>query len=155
MRGVYTATHKIAGLVTAKTLLYIEVAVGKPVIVLATHVTNVSNETNEQMDITWQKITTLGAPGATTITPAKHENGDQAAACVVKGNVTSSEPTYGSAGVDEMGHGSGAASLTGWHYERSPEERVQFGSDTDWGLRLLNTPTSFDCIIEVTFQETG
>src|SRR6185369_14190193 len=97
MRGVYEATYAISSLSAAKTLMYITAPSTACVEILSMEVTNRTNETNEQCEATFQKIGTLGSPTATTVTPAKLEQGDQAAGSTVKGEVTGSEPTYTSA----------------------------------------------------------
>ena len=159
MRGVYTANYRISAIAAAKTLVYVTVPSGQVIEIHHTEVSNESNESNEQCVIAWQRITTLGTPTATTITPAKHEKGDQAAASTWKANVTAFEPTYGAiaqgaAIVDVIGL-KGFPSLGSYIYAPTPEERVYFASADNWGLRLINTPTAFDISIEVTFREIG
>jgi hypothetical protein len=157
MRGVYTAQYRIAAVTTAKTLMYFTAATDKPIEVLSASVTNESNESNEQILCGFQRITTLGTPTATTVTPAKHEPGDQAAASTVKANVTASEPTYGSIaqGADIINaYGlEGAASLSGWNFPPTPEERFTIKSGDSYGLRLVNTIASADLVVRVTFRE--
>lgn len=159
MRGVYTAAYRIAGVTAAKTLIYLTAASGKPIDILSASVTNESNETNEQILCAIQRVTTSGTPTATTITPAKHEKGDQAAAATVKANVTGSEPTYGAiaAGADIIdAYGmEGGSSLGGWFHNPTPEERVTISSADTYGLRLVNAITSADLVVRVTFQEKG
>jgi len=75
MRGVYTASHLITGCNSARTLLYITAPSSQVVEILEASVTNADTETNEQLRCTWQDISTLGTPTATTLTPAKHEAG--------------------------------------------------------------------------------
>jgi hypothetical protein len=152
MRGTYTALLRITGLNAAKTLLYITAPSNKNVRLLSSSVTNESNETNEQEICTWQKIGTLGTPTATTLTPTPHEAGDQAAASTVKGNVTASEPTYSSN--TEVGI-EGFSSLGGWYFDPTPEERPIIAGGASWGLRILNAPTSFDCVVSARFVEEG
>lgn len=151
----YTATVAISGLNTARTLMYVTVASNKTVTIVSAAVTNASNETNEQIECTIQKVTTLGTPTATTLTPAKHDQGDAAMSSTVKGNVTASEPTYTS-GV-EVGR-EGAPSLTGWFFPSIvlPTEAlpVLTGGDT-WGLRILAAPTAFDAVVRMTLGEQG
>jgi hypothetical protein len=159
MRGVYGANYRIAGVTTGKTLLYITVPSTIVVDILSCYVTNESNETNEQLLCCLQRVTTLGTPTATTITPTKAEKGDQAAASTVKANVTASEPTYGAiaqggAIVDADGL-QGFPSLSGWAYQPTPEERQTIAPGDTWGLRLVNTITSADLCVQLNFQERG
>lgn len=152
MRGVYTAYIAISGNTAAKTLCYITATSGIEVDILSTVVTNDSNETNEQIKCLWQKIGTLGTPTATTLTPSKHEDGDQAAASTVKGNVTGSEPTYTSN--TEKG-AMGAPSLNGYFYQPSAEEIFTIAPSGTHGLRLINSMTSADLSVTVVFRERG
>lgn len=154
MRGVYTATHKLSGLATAKTLMYLTAPSNKVVEILSVSVTNESNETNEQLQICLQRVTTLGTPTATTITPAKHEAGDQAAGSTVKANVTASEPTYTDNSGDEIFR-EGCSSLAGWFYDPVPEERPIVAGGASVGLRNINSNTAFDAMIRMTFRELG
>ncbi len=161
MRGVYRANFRIAAVTSARTLLYITAPASVCVDILNARITNESNETNEQLLAAWQRITTLGTPTATTITPTKSESGDQAAASTVKANVTASEPTYGAsaqgAAIVDVEGLMGFASLSGYFYQPTPEERLTIKVGESWGLRLLapSAPVSFDLCVEVTFQERG
>jgi|ERR1043166_9656239 hypothetical protein len=152
MRGVYTAYTRISANTAAKTLAYITAASTHVVAITSASVTNESNENNEQILCVWQRITTLGTPTATTLTPSKQESGDQAAACTVKGNVTASEPTY--TANTEIG-GEGAASLNGWFYNPAPEERCVIPPSASMGLRLINAMTAADLVVRITFMEIG
>lgn len=153
MRGVYEATVAISALAATKTLMYITAPSNKVVEILSARVTNTSNETNEQLECTIQKITTLGTPTATTLTPTPRETGDQAAGSTVKGDCTS-EPTTYTSGV-EAGR-QGFPSIAGWHYQPIPGERLVIGGGASWGLLLLTTTcTAFDAMATVTFREIG
>ena len=151
----YDAEIKIAALAAAKTVLYITVPANKLVTLVSSGITDASNVTNQQLEATWQKVTTLGTPTGTTLTPAKHDLGDSVAGSTVVGNVTASEPTY-TANTD-LGHDA-APMLSGWYFPMNPlpvaSLPVFTGGDT-WGLRMLSTPTAFDAIIRVTFGEQG
>src|SRR3990167_3003883 len=134
MRGVYSTSIKIAGLAAAKTLAYLTAPATAAIEILSASVTNESNESNEQIEITLQRITTLGTPTGTTLMFAKHESGDQAAAAAGKGNVTAGEPTY--TADTEIGR-EGASSLGGWYYDPLPEERPIIPPSGNLGLRLI------------------
>ena len=152
MRGVYTATVAISGLAGAKTLAYITAPSSKVVEILSAEVSNTSNATNQQLLATLQRVTTLGTPTGTALTPAKHEAGDQAAGSTAVGNVTASEPTY--TADTEVGR-SGFASLAGWRFDPVPEERPIIAPSATLGLRMISTPTSFDALVRITFREIG
>jgi hypothetical protein len=91
--------------------------------------------TNQQLKALWQRITTLGTPTGTTITPTPTEKGDQAAGATVVGNVTASEPTYGS-GLTQGQRG--FPSLGGYDPNFQPETRFYIQPGDTWGLRMLN-----------------
>jgi len=159
MRGVYTAAFRISGLSAAKTLMYLTAPSNKVVELLSASVTNETNETNEQLLCGFQRVSSLGTPTATSITPKPHENGDQAAGSTLKANVTASEPTYPAVGQDADIPGAfgleGFASLGGWFFDPTPEERPIIAGGDTWGLRMVSTPTSFDAVIKLTFREIG
>lgn len=151
MKGVYTVATKLAGLAAAKTLAYLTAPSNKVVELLSCTVTNESNATNFQFEIQIANISTLGTPTATSQTPTPHESGDQAAGSTVKTNVTASEPTYGS-----VLHQEGAPSLVGYRYEPPTEaERIYVAPGNSIGIRMITTPTSFDCDVRLTWREIG
>lgn len=154
MRGCYEATIQDSSASAAKTLLYITVPANKVVEVLSAEVTNADNETNEQCEVTFSKISSLGTPTATTITPTKMEQGDQAASSTVKGVVSGSEPTYTTGPVVEFGR-KGFPSLAGYQYAPVPEERPILAGGDSWGLRLLNSPSALKLDVVLRFRELG
>lgn len=153
--NLYEATIKISGLTTARTLMYFTAASGKAVILREAHVTNASVETNEQIECTWQLITSLGTPTKTDITPAKFNAGSPAAVSTVAGNVTASEPTY----TANTEHGyAGAPSLQGWHWysqDGQIDQGIPLFNGASIGLRLIAAVTSFDAVVRVVFEEIG
>lgn len=157
MRGVYRSVARFSNINSARTLVIVQLPAGKEGQVVEAHVTNESNNTSQQLSLQWQKITTLGTPTATTVTPSKMEAGDQAAGFTVKMNVTASEPTYGASDADAQG-AMGVPSTYGYHYEPvTPEGRFQLGSAENWGLRLIAPATfpGFDAVIDMMHREIG
>ena len=154
MRGVYDASALITSLVAAKTLLYITVPSTKIVEILSAAIENYSNAASEQMLATWQKVNSLGTPTATTLTCAKHEDGDAAAGSVVKANVTALEPSY--VADTELGR-KGFPSVAGYFFGGAPEERIYIPPSATYGLRLIApaVPVSFHCLVRCTFREIG
>lgn len=153
MRGIYDANVKISGLNSARTLLYLTAPAGKCVEILSAKATDATNATNQQLEITWQKVTTLGTPTATSLTPTKCEQGDQAAASTVAGNVTGSEPTYTA---NTLFDPQGFPSLVGYQHKPDPEERLTIAPGDTWGLRLITaSPTAQDTDVTVKFREIG
>lgn len=152
MRGVYTATYKISALAAARTLMYIQPASGAVAELLYASVTNASNATNQQIECSLTMVTSLGTPTATSVTPSPHEPSDQAAGSTVKANVTASEPTYtGAVSVNDEG----APSLSGWFWEPAANRTAIATNAKPWGIRMISTPTAFDCLVNLTFREIG
>jgi hypothetical protein len=153
MRGVYESGISIASLAAAKTLLYLTAPSSKVLESIGTNLGDSgSNVTNQQLKALWQRITTLGTPTATAITPTPTEKGDQASGATVAGNVTASEPTYG-AGLT-IGQ-RGFSSLGGYDPAFLPEERFYIAPGDSWGLRMISTPTAFDCEVSNRHREIG
>ncbi len=150
MKGVYTSVLKCASLASSRTLMYLTAPSTKVVEILSVTVTNESNATNFQMEIAIANISTLGSPTGTSVTPTPHEKGDQAAGSTTVGNITASEPTYGTTITQE-----GAASVVGYRHEPQLEERIYVQPSASIGVRMITTPTSSDFDVRVTFREIG
>jgi hypothetical protein len=139
--------------------MYLTAPTNKVVEILSASLTNESAETNEQMLCGFQRVTTLGTPTATTVTPKPHENGDQASSSTVKANVTASEPTYPAIGQGADIPGAfgleGFSSLGGWFFDPVPEERPNVAGGDTWGLRLVNNVTAADLVLRLTYRELG
>lgn len=153
MRGKYYAKIAITSLNSQRTLTYGTAPAGKIVEVLNIHVGDTSNATNQQLRLVLSKVSSLGTPTGTALTPTKDEIGDQAAASTWVGNVTASEPTYATGPAVER-RDRGVPMIGGYNESFGPGECVIAPGDT-WGLRLLTTPTSFDAVVEVEFVERG
>lgn len=153
MRGVYRAPIKISGLAAAKTLIYITAPANKVIEILSAQIgSSGANVTNQQLEAVFQKVNSLGTPTGTAITPTKAEQGDQASAATVVGNVTASEPTYTS---NTEADKKGFSSLGGYQHAPVPEERLYIAGGDTWGLRMLSTPTSLDVDVEIVYREIG
>jgi hypothetical protein len=79
------------------------------------------------------------------------EAGDAASACTVKADVTASEPTYASIGIDEQG----VSSLAGYRYDPMPEERPIIAPSATVGVKLNAAPTSFNATVKMVWREIG
>lgn len=159
MQGVYTASYRISGVTTGKTLLYLTAPATAVIEILSASVSNENNETNEQALFVLQRITSLGTPTATTVTPADTEPLSAAAASTVKANVTASEPTYGAIAQNADIVGAfglaGIPSLSGWFFDPTPEERVYVPPSGSIGIRSVNTILSADLVVTLTWREIG
>jgi len=152
MRGVYTAEIEIASLSAGKTALHLAVPSDLAIEILAARITNMSVDTNEQLEAGVFDITTNGSPTGTAVTPTKHENGDVASSVTVLGDLTAEPTTYASKGYDRQGF----SNLGGYHYDPIPEERPVKSPGSYLGLRLLSAPaTAFKAACEITFREIG
>lgn len=154
MGQIYVSSFSISGLTTARTLMWQTAPADATTDIMSAHVTNATNETNEQFEVTFQRITTLGTPTSTAVVPAPTQVGYAVSGVTMEANVTASEPTYPAVNVSETGK-QGAASLGGWHYEPPPDERFTTSSADNTGLRLLAAVTAFDAKVTWTFDENG
>lgn len=152
MLGVYAATAAVSGVSGAKTLMYITSPADAVVEILEVMVTNASVDNSEQHDFSIARITSLGTPTATAVTPAETEEGSAAAGSTVAANVTASEPTYAAVPLDYQG----VSGLAGYQFFPPPEGRVYLSPSTSIGVRILSTPTSaFDARVQIKFREIG
>lgn len=151
MRGVYTAEAEITGVTAAVTLIYLTAPATAAVEIISASVTNSSNETNEQLECSLKRVTTAGSPAGTANTPAKHENGDQAAGSTVLTNLTTPPTTYSSS---LIGH-EGFSSLNGYFFTPQVEERPTVAPSGAIGLFLHDAPTSLNLVVRLTFREIG
>lgn len=154
MRGVYRASIKITGVTTAKTLLYITTPSTAVIEILSARVTDTNEDTSEQIQAELNRISSLGTPTGTSVTPKPTEEGSAASGVTCKGNITVSEPTYDSAGDEIANHG--ANKLGGWEYVPLPEERIIVKPSDSVGLRLIDAIANSSTIVaEITFREIG
>lgn len=152
MRGVYIAYIDISSISTDKTLMLLQSPSSAVVEILSAHVTNLDLETSEQLSIGLFRVTTLGSPTGTSITPEKSEAGSDAADATVTGNLTGEPTSYATNPIDKQG----ANNLSGYHYDPLPEERPTIAPSAALGLRLLVTPSNtFNCSVMVVFREIG
>jgi hypothetical protein len=152
MRGVYTAVYKITALNAARTLMYLTTPAGLVAEILSASVTDENLATNFQMQVAITRITALGTPTDTGVTPVAHEAGDQASTCTVRGEVTASEPTYASTAVFQEG----AAAVAGWRFAPlSEHERIYVPPSSSIGIRMITTPSSFNADVTLTYREIG
>ena len=154
MRGVYRAVDTISAVTTAKTLLYLTTPSDAVIEILSARITAQDEDTSEQIMAELNRITTLGTPTATTITPKPTEEGSAASGCTCKSNVTASEPTYD--GESDAIASGGANKLAGWEYVPLPEERPVIKPSDNVGLRLIDAiANSSDLTAEIVYREIG
>lgn len=152
MRGVYTAHIDIAGIDEDISLMTIRASSSTVVEIISVSVSNLDSEVSEQLSIAFTRIGTYGTPTGTTVTPEKHEGGDQAAAATVLGELTAEPTAYAAVPLDKQG----VNALSGYRYDPMPEERPTIAPSAAIGVRLLTTPsTPFDCSVAVVFREIG
>lgn len=152
MRGVYTAEIQISSVSAAKTLMLLEAASTHVIEILAANITNMDNDSNEQLEFGLFTVTTKGSPTGTSVTPEKHEPGDQAASSTATGNLTAEPTAYNSKAVDRQG----ASNLAGYRFDPIPEERPLVKPSGLIGLRILSAPAAgFKAVAQITFRELG
>lgn len=151
---VYTASLETGSVSTARSLMLLENPTDTALLIIGASVIAPDDDTNEQMDITLQTITTFGTPIGTAVTPAPHSPGDAASGVTATGDITAAEPTYTAS--TEVGH-EGASSIGGWRYDPLTLERAkEVSPNTDMGIRLLTAPnTAKTLVVRITFIEIG
>jgi len=160
MRGVYSARIVHTALAAAKDLLILTAPANRVIEILSAHISNRTQETNEQLEAGLFRATAAGVGAATAITKKPHEPNDAASGATLEHtyattqNVLDADPV----GTTEPGF----ASLSGWHHTPIPEERIYVTGtaaepDTNIiALRLITaTFTAFDCVASITWREIG
>lgn len=155
MRGLYTAGYNATGVNSSpRTLMYITAPSGKVVELIEAHVT-IHSTTDGQIEVAIQRITTLGTPTATAVTPTPHELGDQAAGSTVAANVTMDEPVYTAGKFFNL---QSQPSRSGWHWYSTQVRgnQIYVAHTASIGL-LLNAGITVSTIVDlsVTFREIG
>jgi hypothetical protein len=151
MRGVYTVNTEASGVVAAKTLLFVQAPPNRVLEIYSACVSNKTNETNEQCECVFQKITSFGVPIGINAIISPHETGDQASTAIASGNLTANEPTYATKQYGKEG----IPSLGGWKFDPIPECRITLAPSEAAGIRILNAPASLDLNISCTYREIG
>jgi hypothetical protein len=151
MIGVYTAEIEIASLSAAKTVMLLELPADIVVEILSAHITNMDNDSNEQLEAGLFEVTTIGSPTGTAVTPEPHE-GVLAAGTTATGDLSAEPTAYNGKGYDRQGF----SNLAGYRYDPIPEERAILSPSADVGLRLLSAPaTAFKAACQIVFREIG
>lgn len=155
MRGVYRAVDTVSSVTTAKTLIYITAPADAVLEILSARITCQDEDTSEQIMAELNRISSLGTPTATTITPKPTEEGSAATGATCKSNVTASEPTYDDES-DAIASGGANKLGAGWEYVPLPEERAYISPSDNVGLRLIdNIANNCDLTAEIVFREIG
>lgn len=152
MRAVYTITTSITNLSTQRTLLYFTAPDSMVIEILSATITNSSNNDNEQLEGGLYRISSLGTPTSTPVTPIPHESSSGDSSVDAAANVTLDEPIYETNPL----HLEGWSNLIGYHYDPIPESRILVSPSGSIGLRLTKLPTTnFNCDATITFREIG
>ncbi|GEM_PF-7101393 len=152
MRGVYTAEIEIASVSAAKTLLLLEAPADGVLEILSANVTNMNNDSNEQLEAGLFEVTTKGTPAGTSVTPTKHEPGDQASSATATGDLTAEPSAYDTKAIDRQGF----SNLAGYRYDPIPEERPVVKPGGLVGLRLLAAPaTAAKMTAQIVYRQIG
>lgn len=161
----FSSTFRIAGLSSVRTLVYLynPSAAGKQVgFPLEVHITNEGNvaegvfSTNQQLGFAVHRISlaTLGSP---TVTVGEIQEWDKnwatsSMACYF--NVTAGEPTWPNDDTAAFIR-RGVPSLSGFHWESKAPGEFALGTGVSavFAVRLVTTPTAFNCLIEMVWGE--
>lgn len=150
MRGVYVAEKKMT-LTASKTLMLVEAASTHVLEILSCMVTNVGNDTAEQIECGLFHVTTKGSPTGTSVTPRKTEQGDQASAATVLANLTAEPTTIEADPVDRQGK----SNLAGYSFIPREEEKVYVKPSGLIALRLLQAIASTELSVQIKYREIG
>lgn len=140
--------YSISGVNSARTLMSIAAASGKPVRIVEASVTNADNATNQQAYFALRKVTSTGTY-TTTLTAASIHPGDAAASATVKSDTTA-EPTYTSN--TEIGY-EGAPMLLGWRYLPLPNGGLWVGSGVEYGLYQYTATSAYLAVMRVVVED--
>lgn len=158
MRGVYTAEIEIAALnpTAGDGLLTLEVPADMVIEILSVSVTNMNNNTAEQLEAGLFEITTKGSLAGSAITPTKHETGDVASTVTALGAGDAGMGTEPGAWASKAYDRQGFNNLAGYRYDPIPEERPIVSPSKLIGLRLLAAPSgAFKAVAQIVFREIG
>ena len=155
MRGVYTAELKTASLASAKPLILLTAATNKPLEIISAHAGNTgSNVTNQQVELAIARVTTLGSPTGTAITPNPEEVNDQASSATVTGIADANGTDVTTKGV-KLDH-QGCSSLAGYQFAPVPEERPLVAGGASVVFYFVAAPgVAYDCVYQIKYREIG
>ena len=152
MRGVYTAEIEIASVSTAQTVLFIGAPGDTVVEILSAAITNMDNDTAEQLESGLFYVSDTTNVVGTSVTPEKHETGDTNSTILASGNLTTEPSGYNTKGIDRQGYNN----LAGYRYDPIPEEKPVLSPGQHVGLRMLTAPsTGFKAVASIVFREIG
>lgn len=149
----YEAAYTCVSVSAAQTLIYITntSTMALRVVYASAGISDV--DTNEQTYACLQKVSSLGTPTGTTVTPAKLSNGDPASSVTCKADITASEPTYSAntqIGLESF------PMIAGFRFAPQREtDYLEISPSETWGLRLLGAITSATVPVLIKFQEIG
>lgn len=141
-----------AGDGTARTLMLLENPADTVLKIVGINVVAVDNDTNEQLNLRFQRVNVIGTPVGTAVTPTQHSTGDSASGITATADL-STEPTSYLAST-EIGF-RGASSLGGYIYDPPERAQLEISPDQDWGLRVIDAFTAKSLSIEIVIEELG
>lgn len=151
MRGVYTVEIKLSAWASAKGAMLLTAPATKAAEILSAQIGNAgSNVTNQQLEAALARVSVLGSPVGTAVTPNPEENGDQASGVTCTGGLTTDVTTKG-VNLDHQGF----PSLGGYQFAPVPEERPIIPPSGSAILFLVVAPTAYDAVVQVKFREIG
>lgn len=155
MTRYYTISTKTASFTAAKTLVLLRNPSDQVCMVVSAEVAAPDDDTNEQLDLGFNKVTTIGSPTGAAVVATPHENGIAASGLDTSSltELTAEPTTYSTSAI--VGR-AGASSLGGWRYLPTRDEALTLSPSENWGLRLFTAMgTSKALTVRVTFAEIG
>lgn len=149
----YEVSYPCVTVTAAQTLLYITAPSTMCGRIVHASIAVADVDTNEQTYACLQRISSLGTPSKTDVTPAKTSNGDPSSSFTCAADVTASEPTYSAS--TQIGQES-FPMISGWRFQPLTEnEYMEIKPSESVGLRLLGAISSATVTARVVFQEIG
>lgn len=148
----YEVVYNCATVTAAQTLIYITAPSTKALKIVYASCGVSDVDTNEQTYACLQRITSVGSPTATSITPSKLSPGDVAASFTAAGDVTASEPSYTS---DTQVGLEAFPMIAGFRYAPPPGFEMEVAPSASIGLRLLGAISSSSVPARIVVEEIG
>lgn len=152
MRGVYTIESRIPSVSAAKTLLYLEAPSNAVLEILSASVTNMNNDTSEQLEIGLYRVTNNSGVSGSGVNPYKHEPSDAATSAIAIADLGAEPASYNTGALDSKGWNN----LGGYYFDPIPESRPIIPPTGAIGIRLITAAdTAFKGSVTLTYREIG
>ena len=148
----YEAVYPCVTVTAAQTLMYLTAPSTMCGRITYASIAIADVDTNEQTYACIDRISSLGTPTGTSVTPSKTSNGDSASSFTCKADITGSEPTYAATPVGQEAF----PSISGWRFQPLTEnEYIEIKPSESVGVKLLGAIASSTVTVRIVFQEIG